>query len=114
VTAVLDLFDIQGEVTRPYVRFGFPVSRYLFLQVTDGEHGREFVGKLTAKVTTAANWDAGRNAIPMPKATTNISFTYLGLKALGVPRASLVDFPPEFSAGMKARREILGDDGPSA
>jgi deferrochelatase/peroxidase EfeB len=114
VTAVLDLFDIQGEVTRPYVRFGFPVSRYLFLQVADGERGREFVGKLTSKVTTAANWNTGKNAIAMPKATTNISFTYLGLKALGVPRASLVDFPPEFSAGMKARREILGDDGPSA
>ena len=114
MTAVLDLFDIQGEVTRPYVRFGFPFARYLLLQIKDGERGRDFLRELTKKVTTAADWSGGRNSVPIPPATINVSFTYNGLKAIGLPRASLMGFPPEFVMGMRKRREILGDDGPSA
>jgi hypothetical protein len=46
--------------------------------------------------------------------TTNVAFTYQGLRELGVPRASLQSFPDEFAMGMRARRDILGDDGASA
>lgn len=38
-----------------------------------------------------------------------IAFTYAGLKALGVPRASLDSFPVEFKQGMAARAAILHD-----
>lgn len=119
MTQSLDLMDIQGNVTRPYARYGFPVARYMLLQVLDGTKGRAFVGKVTEKVTSAALWpDDGStdaaNVVEKPGAATNIAFTYQGLKALQVPRASLMGFPMEFVMGMKARKDILGDDGASA
>ena len=42
-----------------------------------------------------------------------MAFTYHGLKALGVPQASLDSFAPEFREGMAARAEMLGDTGES-
>ena len=114
MTKELDLMDIQGNVIRAYGRFNFPVARYLFLRINDGDRGRDFVGQVTRKVTTSANWGKGPNDVEKPKATVNIAFTYQGLKALQLPRESLVGFPPEFSMGMKRRKDILGDDGPSA
>lgn len=114
MTDVLDLFDIQGEVIRPYVQCGYAFSRYVLLQFKKGETGRQFLEEMLSRITTAAIMDTGPNAVPKPPATANISFTYTGLKALGVPRASLIGFPAEFSMGMRARREILGDNGPSA
>ncbi|HEY6878362.1 MAG TPA: hypothetical protein VI299_10115, partial [Polyangiales bacterium] len=68
-------------------------------------------------ITTSAPWrETGSRSrgSPIPKVTTNNAFTYSGLKALGVPRASLQSFPDEFAMGMQARRDILGDDGASA
>ncbi|WP_204369235.1 Dyp-type peroxidase [Methylocucumis oryzae] len=69
--------------------------------------------RLTKKVTTAAEWGDGPNQVKQPDWTINIAFTYQGLKVLGVPRDSLVGFSPEFISGMKERKDILGDDGPS-
>ncbi|MES2299241.1 MAG: peroxidase [Pseudomonadota bacterium] len=110
----LDLMDIQGNVVRAYGRFGFPVARYLFLRIHDGDKGRRFVGAVTEQVTTSANWGEGPGMVAKPKAALNIGFTYRGLEALELPRASLMGFPPEFAMGMKKRKDILGDDGPSA
>jgi len=42
------------------------------------------------------------------------AFTYQGLKALGVPQASLDSFAPEFRQGMAARAKILGTTGANA
>ena len=42
-----------------------------------------------------------------------MGFTYQGLKALGVPQASLDSFSPEFQQGMAARAAELGDVGES-
>lgn len=42
-----------------------------------------------------------------------MAFSYLGLRELELARESLVEFSPEFSQGMKARKDILGDQGPS-
>ena len=114
MTTQLDLMDIQGNLVRAYGRFSFPVARYIFLRVHSGEAGRSFVGAVTKSVTTAATWGSAHGEIEKPTATTNIAFTYAGLEALGLPRASLAGFPPEFAMGMKSRRDILGDDGPSA
>jgi deferrochelatase/peroxidase EfeB len=114
VTKALDLFDIQGDVVRPYGRFGFPFARYVFFNIRDGNEARAFVAEIAAQVTTAATWDQGPNPIPRPQATTNIAFTYQGLKQLELPRASLIGFPEEFVMGMKQRKDILGDDGPSS
>ncbi len=113
MTATLDLYDIQGDVIKAYGRFGFPLSRYIFLQFIDGKKGREFVQAISQVVTTAATWGEGPNAVKRPECTTNIAFTYNGLKALEVPRESLRGFPTDFMMGMKARKDILGDDGAS-
>jgi Dyp-type peroxidase family len=113
----LDLHDIQGNIVKAYGRYGFPKGRYVLFSVCEGEAGRAFVLALAPWITTSAPWREGgyrghRSAIP--KITTNIAFSYRGLKALGVPRASLQTFPDEFAMGMQARRDILGDDGASA
>ena len=117
MTRALDLHDIQGTVIKAYGRHGFPKARYLLFRVHDGAAGRRFVQALTPMITTSAPW--GRNGSPsdgtaIPTATINIAFTYHGLRELGVPRASLQSFPDEFAMGMRGRRDILGDDGPSA
>lgn len=113
----LDLHDIQGNIVKAYGRYGFPKGRYVFFGVTNAEQGRRFVTALAPLITTSAPWrergnKSGGSAIP--ECTTNVAFTYHGLRDLGVPRASLQSFPDEFAMGMRARRDILGDDGASA
>lgn len=114
MTDILDLTDIQGNIVRGYGRFGFPKARYQFFKIHDGEKARDFVASVTERVTTSVTWGTGDPVVEKPKATTNIAFTFHGLQALGLPTASLIEFPQEFIMGMKARRAILGDDGPSA
>ncbi len=113
----LDLHDIQGNIIKGYGHFGFPVVRYIFYKINNETKGREFISQVVNYITTAAKWDdteTENDAIPKPLATTNIAFTYSGLKKLGVPRQSLQSFPDEFAMGMKARHAILGDDLNSA
>ncbi len=114
MTQVLDLADIQGNIVRAYGRFGFPKARFVFFRIADGAKGRAFVGAVTGQVTTSERWTGEVGAVPKPQLATNIAFTFRGLKALGVPGASLASFPQEFITGMRVRRDILGDDGPSA
>jgi Dyp-type peroxidase family len=114
VTKILDLLDIQGDVVRPYGRFGFPFARYIFFNIRNSSQARAFVAAIADQVTTAATWDQGPDPISRPQSTTNIAFTYQGLKQLDLPRASLIGFPEEFVMGMKQRKDILGDDGPSS
>ncbi|HEX7669359.1 MAG TPA: hypothetical protein VF395_07250 [Polyangiaceae bacterium] len=113
----LDLHDLQGNLIKAYPRFDLPRARYLFFRINDGEAGRVFVSKIIPMVTTAAPWAASRGAehrARRPPVTTNIAFTFDGLERIGVPQASLQSFPQEFAMGMRARQNILGDDGPSA
>lgn len=99
----LDATDIQGFVLRGY---GLPFARYMFLEITDVQRGRRFIGSLLGQITTGEHWDAGK-----PDWTLNIAFTHKGLVNLNLPDASLLTFPVEFIQGMKARGEILGDTG---
>jgi Dyp-type peroxidase family len=113
----IDLHDIQGNIVKGYGRFGYPKARYVFFKINNDSKGRKFVGELAKLATNSAPWDnddTTRNILPPPPATTNVGFTFQGLKAVGVPMASLQTFPQAFAMGMKARRAILGDDGPSA
>lgn len=114
MTQNLDLTDIQGNIVKAYGAYDFNKARYLFMRIDDADKGRKFVGSITTKVTSAVHWvkDAAKGVVK-PLATTNIAFTYTGLKALELPRASLRGFPEEFSMGMRKRKDILGDDGPS-
>ena len=114
--ATLDLHDIQGNLVKAYPRFGLPKARNFFLRVHEAAAGRAFVKRVTEIVTTSAPWVAAarRGGEAPPAVTTNLAFTFDGLRRLGVPQASLQSFPPEFAMGMRARQTILGDDGPSA
>ncbi len=116
MTDILDLNDIQGNIVKAYGRFGFPKARYVFLHVTDGRKGREFVSALTNEVTTAAKWskDPESGNSDKPFSTLNIALTYSGLSRLGLSAETLKSFPSEFIMGMKNRRDILGDDAASA
>lgn len=108
----LDLHDIQGNIVFGYGRWGYPVSRYLLFKFHDGAKAREFVSALVPLVTSSAPLETQNNGAPLP-ATTNLAFTYAGLRELDLPDDSLRSFPEEFRMGMKARKDILGDDGPS-
>ncbi|HEX4183149.1 MAG TPA: hypothetical protein VHY34_07815 [Caulobacteraceae bacterium] len=115
----LDLADIQGNITRPYGRFGFPYSRHLFFVIHNPAAGRRFVQAIRPRVTTAEPWDMtqtddGRTVVKKPPITLNIGFTYAGLRALDLPTRTLRLMPDEFIDGMGCRAEILGDVGPSA
>ena len=114
MTTQLDLTDIQGNVIRAYGRFGYPVARYVFLNIRHSATAREFVAAVSKRVTSSVDWGDGPGQIKQPDWTVNIAFAYQGLKELELPRSSLNGFSPEFVAGMKQRRDILGDDGPSA
>jgi Dyp-type peroxidase family len=98
----LNLFDIQGFVARGYT---FPCASYLLVEILDHQAGREFVRRVTGRVTNAEPWDN------KPPSTLNIGFTWKGLRKLGLPDATLLSFPDEFYQGMRARNRILGDIG---
>ena len=106
----MDLGDIQGNIVKAYGRYGFPVARHIFYHVTSAEVGRQFVADITPLVTTSIPW---LNAATIPPVAINIAFTYEGLRHLDVPEETLHGFSDEFSMGMKARRDIIGDTGPN-
>lgn len=103
----IDLEDIQGNIVKGYSRYGYPYARYVFFKFEDPAAGRRFVHHLQKLITNGSPWVTREN---LPVATTNIAFTYSGLKNLGLPVESLHGFPQEFASGMKARATILGDD----
>jgi deferrochelatase/peroxidase EfeB len=110
MTTELDLDDIQGNVVKAYARYGLVVARYIFFHVDVPVAGRKFVGDLVPLVTAGVPWP---DLSKVPPVATNIAFTYEGLRHLNIPEVSLHGFPETFSLGMKARREIVGDIGPS-
>lgn len=107
----LDLYDIQGNICKGYGRYGFPKARYLFLSFNSAKQSRQFLLALIEDITTAEAWPARKDSPIKPISTTNIGFTYPGLEALNIPERSLKGFPVDFTMGMKARGNILGDTG---
>ena len=106
----MDLGDIQGNIVKAYGRFGFPVARHVFYNINSAEVGRQFVTDITPLVTTSYPWT---DPSTIPPVAMNIAFTYEGLRHLDVPEETLHGFSDEFSMGMKARRDIVGDTGPN-
>jgi deferrochelatase/peroxidase EfeB len=103
----LQLDDIQGVILR--TRPSRYVGTYIWLRIDDQQSGRQLMGRLADLVDSAANW--WQPALP---ALLNVALTFTGLKASGVPPASLASFPPEFQHGLAARAAIVGDIGESA
>jgi Dyp-type peroxidase family len=108
---VLDLGDVQGLVVRGYT---MPVARHLLLRVDVPNAARAALGSLVdgddrrPQVTTGTPWAV------KPDCCLNVSITFAGLRALGVPEDSLASFPEEFAAGAVGRADRVGDVGANA
>ena len=105
-TAV-EVSDIQATVLRP--RPSPYRGEYVILRIDDAAQGREMLRRIIPHVAPADDW-----WVPTLPGWLGLAFTYQGLKALGVPHASLETFPEEFRAGMAARASILNDVGDNA
>ncbi len=103
---MLELDDIQSGVLRPRPK---PYAgRYIIVRIDDRAAGHELLKRLTSTVASAADLTS-----PAGDAWVAVALSYHGLKALGVPQASLDSFSPEFQQGMAARAAELGDVGES-
>lgn len=104
---VLNLADIQSGVLRPRpVPFA---ATYIILRIDDRSAGRELMRRLSGAVASAAHPES-----PARDTWVSAALTFQGLRALGVPAASLESFPTQFAQGMAARAERLGDVGESS
>ena len=107
-TPALELDDIQSGVLRP--RPSPYAATYIALRIDEAAAGRELMRRLSTVVTAVAELQS-RAA---DDTWVSVALSYQGLKALGVPQASLDSFAWEFQQGMAARARALGDDGESA
>jgi Dyp-type peroxidase family len=104
---VVEASDIQATVLRPRPRPYF--GEYVLLRISDAPQGREMLRRIIPHVPPADEW--WKPSLP---GWLGVAFTFEGLKALGVPQASLDSFPIEFRQGMAARSAILHDVGANA
>lgn len=102
----IDLAEIQGELLSP--RPWDYEATYIGLRIDDVALGRAFIASRLATVPSVADLAADP---ARPSAT--VGFTWNGLKALGVPDATLASFPAPFQQGMAARAARIGDTGAS-
>ena len=103
----LEVADIQSGVLRP--RPSPYAATYIVLRIDEPRAGRDLMGRLSKVVASAAHSES-----PARDTWVSVALSFQGLKALGVPQASLDSFTPEFRAGMAARAAILGDTGENA
>lgn len=107
----LELADIQGNLLRGY---RFANARHFALAIADATAAAGFLGDLVSgserrspQITTAEDWD------DKPRYCLNIGLTWAGLEALGVPAATLADFPVAFQQGSAVRAGMADPDFPS-
>jgi Dyp-type peroxidase family len=100
----LEVSDIQATVLRP--RPSPYKGEYVILRIDEAAQGREMLRRLIPHVAPADDW-----WVPSLPGWLGIAFTYQGLKALGLPQASLESFPKEFREGMATRATVLNDVG---
>jgi Dyp-type peroxidase family len=103
----LELDDIQSGVLRP--RPSPYAAAYILFRIDQADAGRELMGRLARVVTSAAEPSS-----PAGDAWISVALTFQGLKALGLPEASLEGFAWEFRQGMAARAQALRDVGESS
>src|SRR6188472_2417104 len=100
----LEVSDIQATVLRP--RPSPYKGEYVVLRIDDAVQGREMLRRIIPYIAPAEEW-----WVPSIPAWLGIAFSYQGLKALGLPQASLDSFPEEFRQGMAARASMINDIG---
>jgi deferrochelatase/peroxidase EfeB len=105
--SALELDDIQSGVLRP--RPTPYAATYVLFRIDDRDAGRELMRSLSCVVASAA-----QPMSPAGDTWVSVALSFQGLRALGVPQASLDSFAPEFQEGMAARAKVLGDTGESS
>ena len=105
--SVLELDDIQSGVLRP--RPAPYAAAYVLFRIDECRAGRELMRRISPVVASAAHPSS-----PAGDTWVSVALSFQGLKALGLPQASLDSFSPEFQQGMAARAGILGDTGESS
>ncbi len=100
---VLAKGDIQGLVVSSYSHQ--PCAAYLLLLVQDAKNARQWLTDHVKEITTADGKGKGAEF------STNLAFTWTGLKSLGLSPDVLETFSHSFQEGMasKRRSRILGD-----
>ncbi|MGE8429992.1 MAG: Dyp-type peroxidase [Sphingobacterium sp.] len=95
------LDDIQSLIlrSRPIPYFG----TVALIEIKEPSAGKKLLKTLLPLISSAENWHVNLSA------SIFISFTYKGLKALGLPENSLSSFPESFKQGMAARSTYLYD-----
>jgi Dyp-type peroxidase family len=104
---LLELEDIQSGVLRP--RPSPYAATYVIVRIDEPAAGRDLLRRLAGVVTSAAGVETTDR-----DAWASVALTHQGLKAVGLPAASLESFAWEFQQGMAARARALGDIGESA
>ena len=104
---VLELDDIQHGALRP--RPTPYAATYVLFRIDNRDAGRELMRRLRSVVVSA-----GQSESSSADTWVSVALSYQGLKALGVPQASLESFSPEFQQGMAARAKFLEDSGESS
>jgi Dyp-type peroxidase family len=104
---MLEFNDIQSGVLHP--RPTPYAATYIMLRIDDCAAGHQLLKRLTPAIASASDLTSSAG-----DAWVAVALSYHGLKALGVPQASLDSFSPEFQQGMAARAVELGDVGESA
>jgi Dyp-type peroxidase family len=104
---MLELDDIQSGVLRP--RPAPYAATYVLFRIDDCKEGRELMRRIRPVVASAAH-----PVSPAADTWVSVALSFHGLRALGVPQASLDSFSKEFQQGMAARAGILGDTGESS
>jgi Dyp-type peroxidase family len=107
IAPALELDDIQSGVLRP--RPTPFAATYIILRIDDRDAGRELMRLLSTVAVSAAHPTS-----PSRDTWVSVALSFQGLKALGVPQASLDSFSPQFQQGMAARAKVLGDSGESS
>lgn len=102
----LQLDEIQALILRsrpePYVGI------HAMLHIDEAAGGRALLAQLAKHIPSADDWTDDLTA------WTGVAISHAGLKALGVPEASLNSFPGSFRDGMAARAAALRDTGENA
>lgn len=103
--------EVQGNILDAY---RLPCVRHIVMRVEDADQARAVMAAMldpSRQGPTITSGSAGAES--RRSSCLNLGITYLGLRALGVPAASLKTFPPEYREGMVARAARLGDVGAS-
>src|SRR5256885_2367637 len=90
--------DIQGLILCGYTH---PKGRHFVLHFPDAFSGHKFLAQLLPFITTAVPWKL------KPRSCSNIGFSAVGLKALGIDVSTGTRFPDEFVQGAIQRARTL-------